>query len=458
MAKSGTNMLAGSIVKGLVSMSIPVMIMNVSQALFSIIDMTVLGNLVNDRAVGAVGACSMLISLITGLLIGISTGANVIVAKHIGAGNKRYAEKAIGTSILFGLLGGVAMAIIGVVFAELFLKLTNCPDELLEQAVLYFRIYFAGVPFMMLYNFCASILRAKGNTKMPMLFLVLGGVVKIILNYTLIILFNTSVESVGIATVVSFAIAGGLSFIMLLRDDGTEKFRLKYFRLFPKELKKILIIGIPAGLQTGMYSFANVIISSVVNSYGPDATTGISIANQFDGILYHISCATAFVTMPYIAQNMGAKNFKRVKSVLIKSILVTTAFGASFGALSAIFSGHLSSLMTDNPVVIAYSMEKMTIISSTYFICGINEVMCSTMRGLGRPVVPTIATLIFMCLFRFVWVYLIYPLCPNFTFLYLVWPVGWICCIATMLCYYFPTMRKLQRELQPEKQEYVVLK
>ncbi len=161
MAKSETNMLSGSIVKGLVSMSIPIMIMNVSQMLFSVIDMSVLGNLVDDRAVGAAGACSVLITLITGLLIGISTGANVVVARHIGRGNKSDAEKAIGTAVLFGIAGGFVLLIIGVVFAELFLKLTNCPNELLKQATLYFKVYFCGVPFIMLYNFCASILRAR---------------------------------------------------------------------------------------------------------------------------------------------------------------------------------------------------------------------------------------------------------------------------------------------------------
>ena len=449
--KSETNMLSGSIVKGLISMSIPVMIMNVSQSLFSVIDMTVLGNLVDDTAVGAVGACGMLITLITGLLIGISTGANVVVAKHLGSKDNESAEKAIGVAILFGVFGGCALLIIGVIFAEYFLKLTNCPDDLLGQAVTYFRLYFCGVPVIMLYNFCASILRAKGDTKRPMMFLMLGGAVKVVLNFFLITVFHTSVEGVAIATVVANLIAGGLSFYVLLHSEGTAHFRFKHLKFYPAEIKSMLFIGIPAGLQTALYSLANVIIVSVVNSYGTEATTGISIANQFDGILYQICCATAFVAMPYIAQNVGAKNFKRVKQTVIRAMLVTIAFGASFGALSAIFSGQLSSLMSDNPVVIQYSQQKMNIISSTYFICGISEIMCATMRGLGKPIVPTVATLMFMCVLRFVWVYLIYPLCPNFTFLYLVWPVGWILCIITMLVFYFPTMSKLEKNICVEE-------
>ncbi len=282
-----------------------------------------------------------------------------------------------------------------------------------------------------------------------MYFLLFGGAVKVVLNFLFIKLFHTSVEGVAIATIIANLIAGGLSFYVLLCGKGTVKFRFGNFKIYWTQLKDILFIGIPAGLQTAMYSLANVIIVSVVNSYGADATTGVSIANQFDGILYHVSTATAFATMPYIAQNVGAKNIKRVKSVVLKAVLVTTLFGVSLGELSAIFSGQLSSLMSDTLAVIEYSKQKMIIVSSTYFICGINEVMCATMRGLGKPIIPTVATLIFMCALRFVWVYSIYPLFPdNLTFLYLVWPVGWILSILTMLAFYVPTISKMGKNIK----------
>lgn len=456
MRKMETNMLSGSVVKGLISMSVPIMIMNVSQSLFSIIDMTVLGKLVNDNAVGAVGACGVLISLITGLLIGISSGANVVIARHIGRGNTECAEKAIGTSVLFGLVGGFVLLIVGVIFAETFLKITNCPERLLKQATLYFRIYFCGVPIIMLYNFCAAILRSRGDTKRPMMFLVLGGVVKIILNFFLITVFNTSVEGVAIATIIANLIAGVLSFYVLLQgqDEGVARFRFRNLKFNFSELREILFIGIPAGIQSSMYSLANVVITTAVNSFGAEATTGIAIANQFDGILYQISCAPAIAVMPYVAQNVGAGNIRRVKRTVSRAMLITTAFGASFGMLSAVFSGQLSSLMSTSPAVIQYSQQKMVIISSTYFICGINEVMGATMRGMGRPIIPTVVTLMFMCVLRFIWVYLIFPLCPNFTFLYLVWPVGWFLSFAIMLMFYFPTIAELKKK-SPEKEETI---
>jgi len=444
LKKGNVDMLSGPIFKGLISLAIPIMIMNVLQNMFNLIDMTVLGKFTNDTAVGAVGICSTLISLCTGLFIGVSTGANVVVAKSIGSGDKERTEKAIGTAVLFSVLGGSILLLIGVSFAEVFLRLINCPESLLNDAVLYFRLYFIGAPMLLLYNFCASILRAGGNTKRPLYILFIGGAVKLILNYFCITVLDMTVAGVGIATIISNVIMSGLGFYALLKNEQETKFKWSCFKLDVSELKSMLFIGIPTGLQTALYSLANSVIVTAVNSFGADATTGVSIANQFDGILYQISCATSLAAMPYVAQNIGARNFDRTKKTIIYAIFITIIFGAGFGSLSAIFSRHLSSLMTTTPAVIEFSCQKMVIISSTYFICGINEVIAGTLRGMGKPIIPTIATLVFMCLIRFVWVYWVFPLCPTLTFLYLIWPIGWILCIITELIAYFITMPKLQ--------------
>jgi len=440
------NMLSGSITKGLLSMAIPIMIMNVMQTIFSAIDMTVLGKYADDTAVGAVGACGMLITLSTGLLIGISSGANVIVARHIGAGNGERAEQAMGSAVLFSVLGGFTLMIIGTSCAEIFLKWTNCPETILPQAVLYFRMYFFGVPIVMLYNFCASILRAMGDTKRPMFFLLLGGIVKVLLNLFCITVLDMTVDGVALATIVSSTVSGSLALFTLLKSKDKIRFRLKNLRIYPGVLREILYIGIPAGLQSALYSLANVVITAAVNGFGPNATTGISIANQFDGILYQLIHAPSLAIMPYVAQNIGAGNLKRAKKAVLTGVWITVAFGATFGMLSAVFSGQLSSLMSSTPEVIRYSQQKMMIISSTYFICGINEVMGAALRGMGKPIIPTLATLLFMCVLRFFWVYLIFPLVPNMTFLYMVWPIGWILSIITLVIAYFPTMAKLQKK------------
>ena len=436
------DMLSGSISKGLLAMIIPIMIMNVMQSLFNIMDMTVLRIFSDDSAVGAVGACGMLITLCTSLLIGMAAGANVVVAKRVGSGDRERSDKAVGTSILLSIVGGIILMIIGVLFAETFLKMTNCPESLLPRATLYFRIYFYGVPIMMMYNFCASILRAVGDTKKPMYFLILGGIIKALFTVLFVSVFNMTVDGVAIATIISNTIACTLSFIALSKKKDIISVKFKKLRFHIEELKDILFIGVPAGFQSALYSLANVLITSVVNSFGANATTGIAIANQFDGILYQISYAPSLATTPYIAQNVGAGNIKRVRQTLLRAIIITTAFGATFGSLSALFSGQLSSIMSSTPEIIAFSRQKMIIISSTYFICGINDVLGGVLRGLGKPIIPTVSTLVYMCIFRFVWVYLIFPLCPNLTFLYLVWPIGWLLSIGTLLVAYFGTMAK----------------
>lgn len=447
MKTKHVDMLSGPITKGLIALTIPIMIMNVMQVLSNALDMTVLRWFADDTAVGAVGACGTLISLCTSLLIGISVGANVIVAKRVGSGDKDHANRAASTAIIIAVLGGLLLMVIGLVFSETFLKLTNCPDALIQKATAYFRIYFLGVPILILYNFSASILRSIGDTKRPMYYLIIGGFIKTLLTLTFASVFDMDVKGVGVATIIGNSAACVLAFTALLKRQSILSVNLKHLKFDVKEMKEILHVGIPAGLQSAMYSVANVVILTVVNGFGEHATTGISIANQFDAIIYHICCASAYAVTPYVAQNIGCGNIPRAKKAIVSGLCITTAFGATFGALSAIFSRELAGIMSQTPEVIAYATQKMIIISSTYFICGINEVMCGVLRGLGKPIIPTISIFVFMCLFRFVWVYLIYPLCPNLTFLYTVWPVGWILSIITLLSFYFPTIKKLQKNL-----------
>ena len=447
-------MLEGSIVNGLLGIAIPIMIMNVTTSLFNIVDMSILKMFDTDGgyAVGAVGACGTLISLITGLVIGCSAGANVCIAKRIGRGDKEGVDRAVGTSIVLSLIGGLILTLIGVSFAEIFLGWMNCPDRLIKQAALYFRMYFAGCPILMLYNFVAAILRSSGDSKRPMMYLITGSAVKLAMTFLFVGVFKLQVMGVSIATIISWSIMALLAMRALVFRGGAVQLRLDRLRIYGDELREILAVGIPAGLQQALYSIANVIITATVNSYGPDATTGISIANNFDGVLYQISHAPSLAVMPYVSQNVGAGNLQRAKKSIVRGMFITTALGATFGSLSAIFSAQLSSLMSDSPAVIAYAQQKMIIISSTYFICGINDIMGAAMRGLGKPIIPTVATLIFMCGLRFVWVYLIFPFMNgSMTGLYLVWPVGWILSLTMLTAFYFPTVKALARKMKPSE-------
>ena len=458
--KKEVNMLAGSIMKGIMTIAIPIMIMNVLQSLFNIIDMTILKMYDTDGgySVGAVGACGTLFSFITGLAIGIAAGANVVIARYIGKGDKDGVDKSVGTALVFSVISGVVLLIIGVCFAEFFLGLVNCPTKFFDKAVLYFRLYFLGMPFFTFYNFAAAILRSSGDSRRPMIYLTIGGVVKVALTFLLVGVLKMEIVGVSIATISTWIITSILDVIALIRDGGVVAVNFKKLRIYGKQLKEMLIIGIPTGLQQALYSVANLVIAGAVNTYGSDeitkanASTGVSIANNFDGILYQIVMAPALAVMPYVSQNVGAKNMKRAKESIWKGMLITLVFGGFFGMLSAIFSAQLSSIMTSNPEVIKFSQQKMMLVSSTYFICGINEILGAGLKGMGKPIIPMISTMIFMCAIRFPWVWFVYPLFPNLTFLYTIWPIGWVLSIITVLCFLIPTAKKLQQKFEEEKQ------
>lgn len=456
------NMLSGSIMKGLILIAIPIMLMNVFQSLFNIIDMAILKGYGEESSVGAVGNCGVITSLITGLAIGVSAGANVIIARYIGQGDKDSVEKSVGTAIVFSVISGFVLLVLGVSFAEFFLGLVSCPQGLMQKASLYFRLYFLGMPFFIFYNFVASILRATGDSKRPMIYLTIGGVIKVFLTFLFVGVFHLEIVGVSLATIISWILTAVLDAIALIRDGGIVTLNFKRLKIYGTQLKEMLRIGIPTGLQQALYSLANLVIVKAVNTYSYDpiineyASTGVSIANNFDGLLYQIAVGPAFAVMPYVSQNVGAKNIKRAKDAIFKGVILTTIFAGGLGALSAIFSAQLSSIMTSNPEIIKFSQQKMLLVSSTYFICGINEIVGAGLKGMGKPIIPMISTMIFMCGIRFPWVWFVYPLCKNLTFLYTIWPIGWVLSIITLMCFLFPRAKHLQSQFA--KEEIVVLK
>jgi len=444
MRRNNVDMLSGSVTKGLISMILPIMISNVMQSIFSAIDMTVLKIYSSDLAVGAVGACSNLISLATTLLIGISLGANMVVARRLGANDKAKAEKAAVTAVKTAITGGLILMGVGVLFSETFLIWTNCPESLLSQAAVYLRLYFCAVPMLMVYNFCASILRATGDSKRPMYFLLLNGVIKVILNFLFVARLDMGVASVAVATIISSTVSCSLAYITLFRFQTVMPLRFLRAGFDIGEFKEMLRIGIPAGVQGGLLAFANVTITATANSFGADATTGVSIANQFESILYQITAAPGVAVAPFVSQNIGAGNIPRVKKTVLCGVLITTISSATLGILSAVFSGQLASIMSSSPAIIAYAKQKMIITSIPYFIAGIYELLGGVLRSIGKPIVPTVTSLLFICLLRFAWVYAVFPLYPDLGFLYLVWPIGWFLCTMTHLVIYLRQIKKLQ--------------
>lgn len=453
--RKNVDMLSGSIVKGLLVLALPVIVMNVLQNLFTMIDMKVLKEFAEsqdaaDIAVGAIGAAGFLITLVTSLVFGVATGANVIIARNIGKNDREAINRSVGTSLMFAAVGGVLLMLVGILGAEQFLIWTNCDAELLGDATLYFRLYFAGAPLLVFCNFAGAILRAKGDSGGPMLYTTIGGIAKVLFNLLTVGVLKMGILGLSLATILSWLVSSALHAWAIWKKDSPVRVSRKYIRFYKEELQSMLYIGLPAGMQTALYSLANVVISTVVNDAGKEATAGLGIANTYDGIIYNISVGAAAAVTPYMSQNIGAGNFTRAKQAMVRGVWITVILGGVFGALSAIFSGPLSSVMSDNPTVIAFSQQKMIVVSSCYFLSGINEIMGAALRAMKKPITPTVATLAYMCALRFLWVYVIFPLLPNnLSFLYLVWPIGWVLSIVTLLIYYIPTAKKLEKELKP---------
>lgn len=446
MFKKDVNMLEGPIMPSLLAIAVPIMVMNILQSVFRIIDMTMLKTFGAADAVGAVGVCGTLIALVTCLLSGLATGANVVIARNIGKRDKEGVQRAVGTAFTVAFLGGVFLMVIGLVFAEVFLGWINCPVELLADAALYFRLYFIGVPVLMVYNFAASIFRSTGDSKSPMIYSLVGSAAKVLLNAFFVGVCNMAIAGVGLATIISWAIYCIPALVSLFKNDSIVKVNPKKLRIYRKEALGILHIGIPVGVQTALYSVANVMITATVNTYGPAATTGVSIAGTFDdGLLYPLATASAAAVMSYVSQNVGAGNLKRAGRAVRSGALISIILAGGLGVITAVFSGPLSSIMSSDPEVIAYSQQRLILIAATYFICGIYENVGAALRGIGKPIIPTVTTLVFMCAIRFVWVAVFYPLCPNLTFLYLIWPIGWVLSTLTSIAFYIPAMRKLRR-------------
>lgn len=452
LRRKNVNMLEGSIVKGLLAMALPIMLANVIQSMYNIIDMRVLKQFDpgDGLAIGAVSACSNLTSLITSLVIGVSTGSNVIVARYIGRKDPESRDRAMHTALAFSIAAGIALMIIGIIGAPHFLTWTNCDPELLPQATLYFRMYFAGVAILFVHNFCASFLRATGDSQRLMTTSLTGGAVKVVGTFLFVGGLRLGILGVSFATLVSWFVYVGLDLRVLLPKGRTGvQVRIKDICFHKKEMLEILHVGIPAGLQQALYSIANVIIVSTVNTFGKEATAGLGIANQYDNILYQICTAVTVSVMPYVSQNIGAGNVKRAKQAMLRGFCITLCLAGGLGALSATFSRQLAGFMSGNPMVITHAREKMIIISSTYFLCGIDRMIGQSLRAMGKPLAATISTMVWMCAFRFFWVYVVYPFLPqgSLTSLYLVWPIGWLLSIITLLCIFFPTVKKLSQNV-----------
>ncbi len=355
------NLTEGPIFKKLIIYALPLMATNILQLLFNVSDVVVLGFAGYD--VGPVGATGALINLIIGLFVGLSVGANFLVAKFVGSNEKERSEKVVGMSVLIALVVGVILAVVGYFCARIFLSWMDCPDNFLDDATQYMQIYFIGMPIVLLYNYCAAIMRAVGDTLRPLIYLIIAGVVNVGLNFILTYWQRMGVAGVAIATVASQLISVILALISLFKSNGYSQFKFKNMRIFKTEFIEMVKVGIPAGIQGCVFALSNVVIQSTINSFGDAAVNGNTIAAQFDGFIYNAMFAVALSCMSFVSQNLGARNIARIKRTVWISLLTSAVVGIIFGGIILIVAQPIAGIMTDNPKEIELCVEQ------AYYTC-----------------------------------------------------------------------------------------
>lgn len=441
------DMTSGAVLPKLLKFATPLIFSNLLQVLFHLADTLVLGACSLDGAVGAVGSTSSLINLMLGLFVGLSMGANVVVAKNIGAKKEEEVKQTIGMSILLSLIAGIFLLVIGLLFSKTFLIWMDCQPSRLADATSYMKIYFLGIPFSLLYNFSASVMRASGDSLRPTMYITIGGVMNVLFNILFVAGFGMGVEGVAIATIISQAFAGICCFVTLITSKTNICFRWKYFRIFKKQFKELIRIGLPSGIQGCLFSLSNVIIQSSINSFGDVVMDGSGYATHFDNIVYTVQNAIALSAMSFISQNVGARNIKRVKSTTLISGATVMVVGISLGALAILIVRPALGLITTNQAVIDAAVVKVQYIAVPYFLCGLMEVLSYALRGIGKSLISMIICVFGTCVFRIFWIYVILPLHTTIEMLYTVYVISWILTVILLAIGYIISIKKLEREI-----------
>ena len=410
--------------------------------MFNAVDLVVVGHFSGQEALAAVGSTTALIAVFTNLFIGVSLGANVLAARFYAAGREKEMSETVHTSIMLALISGVAMAIVGVIFAKGALLLMDTPDNVIDLSTLYMRIYFMGMPFFMLYNYGAAILRAVGDTKRPLLFLIISGVSNAILNMILVIVFNLGVAGVAIGTVMSQFISCVLVLRCLCKTESS--YQLHFDKLAIKDVyvKQIFQVGVPAGIQSTVINFSNVLLQSSVNSFGATAMAGYTAANNLLGFLYVSVNAVTQACMSFTSQNYGVGKYKRMDRVLLDCLGLTVVVAGVLGGCVYLFGPQILRIYTSETDVISCGMEILSITTIPYFLCGIMDLFPGSLRGMGYSAVPMVLSVIGTVGTRILWIYGFFPHNRSLFFLFISYPGSWIITIVMqVICYLYVRKR-----------------
>lgn len=440
------DMCNGPVLKKILIFSIPLMLSGVLQLLFNAADIIVVGRFAGSQSLAAVGSTTALINLLINIFIGLSVGANVVVARAYGGRRDKDVSEAVHTAIAVSIVSGVILIVMGFVFSKLMLELMGTPDDVIDKAVLYMRIYFAGMPVVMLYNFGSAILRAVGDTRRPLYFLTIAGVVNIVLNLFFVIVMNLDVAGVALATVLSQCISAGLVLRCLAKSEGGLKLELSKLKIHRKKMLQIFKIGLPAGMQGAIFSVSNVLIQSSVNSFGSIAMAGNAASANIEGFVYNAMNAVYQTNLSFTSQNIGGKKYTRVNRILFACLGTVTVVGMILGFGAYAIGDELLLIYSTDPEVIRFGMLRMSIIATTYFTCGWMDTMVGSLRGMGYSVLPMIVSLTGACGLRILWIFTIFAQQRTLTSLYISYPVSWVITAGVHMLCYFLIKRKLPKK------------
>lgn len=441
----------GTIMDKLISFALPLMVSSILQLLFNAVDIIVVGRFTGSQALAAVGSTTALINMFVNLFIGVSLGANVLSARFYASGKEHEMSETVHTAITFALISGIVMVFVGLFCSRISLEWMDTPADVIDQAALYMKIYFCGMPFFMLYNYGAAILRAVGDTKRPLLFLIISGVINAGLNLFLVIVFSMGVAGVAIATVISQIISCVLVLWCLFHTDSCYRLQISRLGIRWEYLLQIFQVGVPAGIQSVVINFSNVLLQSSVNSFGSVAMAGYTAANNIFGFLFGSVNSITQACMSFTSQNYGAGKKKRMDRVLIDCMILSVIVAVTLGGSANLFSTQLLRIYTTEADVIACGAEILLYTTLTYFLCGIMDLIPGALRGMGHSAVPMILSIIGTVGTRIFWIYGVFPTHRSLMVLFLSYPASWtITILLQAVCFYF--VRKKVHSTMPQEE------
>ena len=453
MKGKNQNMLQGPLLGSIISYTIPIILTSILQLLFNAADLVVVGRFCGSISVAAVGATGSITALIVNLFVGLSVGAGVTVAHGVGSREDEVVHRTVHTAIPMALVSGAVLTVLGILLSEKLLTMMGTPANVLRLSSVYMKIYFAGITFTMVYNFAASILRAVGDTKSPLVFLTIAGVINVLLNLVFVTVLHMNVAGVALATTISQAFSAVAMVIVLMKRTDAAKLCLKKMRFYKVQMTKMIRIGLPAGIQSSLFSISNVMIQSSVNSFGDILMSGNAAAQNIEGFLYVSLNAFHQTAVNFIGQNVGAKQYSRVKKIVWTCLALAMAVGLGMGLLLYGFGESLLSIyITDSAEAIAWGLVRMKVICRFYFLCGLMDVSTGALRGLGASVSPMIISVLGVCGIRIGWIATIFQI-PRFhtpESLYSSYIFSWSLTFLIQMFAFMKIYKKHTRNLLPE--------